>query len=58
VFSEGGQRLIAMERTSFRATDVAADYASITAAMSTLLAELSRDIAAALRSATLPAPLS
>jgi uncharacterized lipoprotein YmbA len=58
VFGEGGQRLIAMERTSFRASEVAADYPSITTAMSTLLAELSRDIAAALRSATLPAPLS
>ena len=58
VFGEGGQRLIAMERSSFRATDVAADYPSITMAMSALLAELSRDIAAALRSATVSYPLS
>lgn len=43
-----------MERSSYRATGVADDYASITGAMSALLAELSRDIAAALRLASRP----
>ena len=56
VFSEGGQRLVAVERSSYRAPDVADDFRSITLAMSALLAELSRDIANTLRTVSTPAP--
>ena len=56
VFSEGGQRLVAVERSSYRAPDVADDFRSITLAMSALLAELSRDIANTLRTVATPAP--
>ncbi|MFO1112548.1 MAG: ABC-type transport auxiliary lipoprotein family protein [Rhodospirillales bacterium] len=56
VFSEGGQRLIAIERSSYRASDVADDFRSITLAMSALLGELSSDIANTLRTVSTPAP--
>ncbi len=49
VFSEGGERLIAVERSSYRVPEVSGDYRSITVAMSALLGELSRDIAGTLR---------
>lgn len=49
VFSEGGERLIAVERSSYRVADVPNDSRSITVAMSALLGELSRDIADTLR---------
>lgn len=46
VFADGGRRLVRMDRSAFRMDDVANDYPSITRAMSSLIAELSRDIAA------------
>jgi hypothetical protein len=49
VFGDGGRRLVTMSRSGFRAVDVANDYPSITKAMSSLLAELSREIASTLR---------
>ncbi len=49
VFSEGGERLVAVERSSYRVPDVSPDFRSITLAMSALLGELSRDIADTLR---------
>jgi uncharacterized lipoprotein YmbA len=49
VFGDGGRRLVAMTRSGFRAEDVPNDYPSITKAMSSLLAELSREIASALQ---------
>jgi uncharacterized protein len=54
VFTEGGRQLLTMTRSAYRVPNVADDYADITAAMSTLLAELSRDIAATLRAAATP----
>ena len=58
VFGDGGRRLFAMSRSGFRAADVPNDYPAITKAMSSLLAELSREIASTLRT-TLPSrPLS
>lgn len=56
VFSEGGDRLIAVERSSYRAADVSDDFRSITLAMSVLLAELSQDIANTLRTVSTPPP--
>lgn len=60
VFGAGGRPLLAMRRSSLRAPDVPNDYAAIAAAMSTLLGEFSRDIAAELRQLPTPAlpPLS
>lgn len=58
VFGDRGTQLIAMERSSYRTGEVADDFASITLAMSALLAELSRDIATALRSAASAYPMS
>lgn len=49
VFSEGGERLVAVERLSYRVPDVSPDFRSITLAISALLGELSRDIADTLR---------
>jgi uncharacterized protein len=49
VFGDGGRRLVAMTRSGFGAVDVANDYPSITKAMSSLLAELSREIATTLQ---------
>ncbi|MGE5442399.1 MAG: membrane integrity-associated transporter subunit PqiC [Bacteroidota bacterium] len=49
VFGDGGRRLVAMTRSGFRAVDVVNDYPSITRAMSSLLAELSREIATTLQ---------
>lgn len=46
VFGDGGRRLVTMNRSAFRSVNVANDYPSITRAMSSLVAELSRDIAA------------
>ena len=58
VFGDGGRRLFAMSRSGFRAADVPDDYPSITKAMSSLLAELSREIASTLRTAPPSRPLS
>lgn len=58
VFSEGGERLIAVERSSYRVPDVPEDFRSITLAMSALLGELSRDIAATLRTVSTSYPRS
>jgi uncharacterized lipoprotein YmbA len=49
VFSDGGRRLVTMTRSGFRAGNVANDYPSITRAMSSLLAALSREIASTLQ---------
>lgn len=49
VFGDGGRRLVKMDRSAFRTDDVANDYPSITRAMSSLIAELSRDIAMTLQ---------
>jgi uncharacterized lipoprotein YmbA len=49
VFGDGGRRLVAMTRSGFHEGDVPDDYASITKAMSSLLAELSREIASTLQ---------
>jgi uncharacterized lipoprotein YmbA len=58
VFGDGGRRLVTMTRSGFRADNVPNDYPAITKAMSSLLAELSREIASTLRT-TLPSrPLS
>lgn len=56
VFAEGGRRLVAMERTSLHQNGVADEYPAISAAMSGLLFDLSRQVAGALR--TSAAPLS
>jgi uncharacterized protein len=48
VFADGGRRLTAIEKSALRIGAVASDYPAITAAMSRLLAELSRDIATTL----------
>ena len=48
VFADGGRRLTALQRSSLRIAGVPGDYPAITAAMSRLLAELSRDIAVTL----------
>jgi hypothetical protein len=48
VFGEGGRRLD-HEPSGFRAIDVPNDYPSITKAMSSLLAELSREIVSTLQ---------
>jgi hypothetical protein len=50
IVGDGGRRLLAMRRSGFRAEDVPMDYAAIAGAMSRLLGELSRDIAAELNS--------
>jgi uncharacterized lipoprotein YmbA len=52
VIGEGGRRLLAMRRSGFRAEDVPMDYGAIAAAMSRLLGELSRDIAAEINAGT------
>jgi uncharacterized lipoprotein YmbA len=49
VFGDGGRRLVTMNRSAFRTTDVPNDYPSITRAMSSLIAELSREIAATMQ---------
>jgi uncharacterized protein len=49
VFGDGGRRLVTMNRSAFRTADVPNDYPSITRAMSSLVAELSRDIATTLQ---------
>lgn len=49
VFGDGGRRLVKMDRSAFRRVDVANDYPSITRAMSSLIAELSREIATTLQ---------
>lgn len=49
VFGDGGRRLLKMDRSAFRTDDVANDYPSITRAMSSLIAELSHDIATTLQ---------
>ena len=46
VVGDGGRRLLTMNRSAFDTPDVPSDYASITQAMSSLIAELSQDIAA------------
>lgn len=46
IIGDSGRRLMAMRRSGFRAEDVPMDYGAIAAAMSQLLGELSRDIAA------------
>ena len=58
VVGGGGTQLMAVERAGYQVRDVPFDYASITVAMSSLLTELSRDIASALRSAAAPYPMS
>jgi uncharacterized lipoprotein YmbA len=49
VFGDGGRRLVAMTRSGFHEDDVPDHYPSITKAMSSLLAELSREIASTLQ---------
>lgn len=49
VFADGGRRLMTMNRSAFSTTGAFQDYPSITRAMSSLLADLSRDIAATVR---------
>jgi uncharacterized protein len=49
VLGDGGRRLVAMSRSGFRTDDVPNDYPSITKAMSSLLAALSREIAPTLQ---------
>jgi uncharacterized lipoprotein YmbA len=49
VFAEGGRRLVTMNRSAFSTPDVRNDYPSITRAMSTLLAELSQEIASSVQ---------
>jgi uncharacterized lipoprotein YmbA len=48
IVGDSGRRLLAMRRSGFRAEDVPLEYPAIAAAMSRLLGELSRDIAAEL----------
>jgi uncharacterized protein len=59
-FAEGGRRLLGMYRSDLRTPERADEYAAIVSAMSGLLGELAREIAAALQAAgrTMPAPLS
>jgi uncharacterized lipoprotein YmbA len=52
ILGDSGRRLLAMRRSGFRAEDVPMEYAAIAAAMSQLLGELSRDIAAEINSGT------
>lgn len=52
VIGDSGRRLLAMRRSGFRAEDVPMDYGAIAAAMSGLLGELSRDIAAEINAGT------
>jgi uncharacterized protein len=49
VFGDGGRRLVTMSRSAFRIAEVPNDYPSVTRAMSSLLAELSREIATAVQ---------
>lgn len=49
VFGEGGRHMVTMNRSAFSIADVSYDYPSITRAMSALLADLSREIAAVVR---------
>jgi uncharacterized lipoprotein YmbA len=49
VFGDGGRRLVAMTRSGYHEGDVPDDYPSITKAMSSLLAQLSREIASTLQ---------
>jgi uncharacterized protein len=60
VFGAGGRTLLTMRTSSLRAPDVPNDYPAITAAMSALLGDLARDIAADLRRMPTPTmpPLS
>jgi uncharacterized lipoprotein YmbA len=51
VLGDGGRRLMAIRRSGFKALDVSMDYNAIAGAMSTLLGELSRDIAAEINAA-------
>jgi uncharacterized lipoprotein YmbA len=52
VIGDSGRRLLAMRRSGFRAEDVPMNYNTIAAAMSGLLGELSRDIAAEINAGT------
>ena len=52
ILGDSGRRLLAMRRSGFRAEDVPMEYAAIAAAMSQLLGELSRDIAAEINAGT------
>ena len=54
IIGDGGRRLLAMRRSGFRAEDVPMDYGAIAAAMSRLLGELSRDIAAEIKAGSRP----
>ena len=58
VFGDGGRRLVTMTRSGFRAADVPNDYPAIAKAMSSLLAEMSREIASTLRAAPPSRPVS
>lgn len=49
LMSDGGRQVYALRRSGFEVRDVPKDYGAISAAMSTLLAELSKDIAAEIR---------
>lgn len=52
ILGDSGRRLLAMRRSGFRAEDVPMEYPAIAAAMSQLLGELSRDIAAEINAGT------
>jgi uncharacterized protein len=52
IIGNSGRRLLAMRRSGLRAEDVPMDYNAIAAAMSQLLGELSRDIAAEINAAS------
>lgn len=52
ILGDSGRRLLAMRRSGFRAEDVPIEYPAIAAAMSQLLGELSRDIAAEINAGT------
>ncbi|MDZ3838638.1 MAG: PqiC family protein [Rhodospirillales bacterium] len=52
ILGDSGRRLLAMRRSGFRAEDVPLEYAAIAGAMSRLLGELSRDIAAEINAGT------
>ncbi|MGZ9033859.1 MAG: PqiC family protein [Rhodospirillales bacterium] len=49
IIGDSGRRLLAMRRSGFRAEKVPMEYGAIAAAMSQLLGELSRDIAAEIK---------
>lgn len=52
IIGDSGRRLLAMRRSGFRAENVPMEYGAIAGAMSQLLGELSRDIAAEINAGT------